>query len=267
MHCAEELRRFVTYLFKKDRSLIELIDSDYTFVNGVLAEHYGFVVDQIDMERSDDWRQASLSADDPRGGLLGMGRVLQRTSMSDRTSPTVRGAWVLDAILGTPPPPPPPDVNNTIDKANSGTEQARTFREKLALHANDGTACASCHKKMDPIGFAMDNFDAIGQWRTTSLGLSIDTTGTTSDGRTLDGIEDLKQLLLERKEQFARNLARQFLVYALGRELTGHDFPSVNAIVRQMSEQDFRASSLVLSVVQSFPFTHKKHPAALTAKR
>lgn len=194
-----------------------------------------------------------------------MARVLQRTSMSDRTSPTVRGAWVLDALLGTPPPPPPPDVNNTIDQSNSGTERALTFREKLALHANDGSACASCHKKMDPIGFAMDNYDAIGQWRTKWREMPIDTSGTMNDGRTLQGIEDLKQLLLDRKQQFVRNLTRKFLVYALGRELTGNDFPTVNAIVQQVAEQEFRASSLVIAVVHSFPFKHKKHPSSLAA--
>lgn len=253
----EELKRFVIYLLQEDRSLLELIDSDYIFVNGALANHYG-----IDGE-VDQWQRVSLSPQHHRGGLLGMARVLQRTSMSDRTSPTVRGAWVLDAMLGTPPPPPPPDVNNTIDQSNSGTERALTFREKLAMHANDGTACASCHKKMDPIGFAMDNYDGIGRWRTESFGLPIDPSGTTSDGRVLNGIDDLKQLLLDHKEQFIRNLSHQFLVYALGRELTGKEYPTVSAIVRQISENEFRASSMVVAVVQSFPFNHKKHPAAL----
>lgn len=253
-----ELNRFIVELFREDRSLVELIDSRYTFVNQTLAEHYG-----IDGVQGEQFQRVGLESYDHRGGLLGMAHVLQRTSMADRTSPTVRGAWVLDAILGTPPPPPPPNVNNTISQSDQGTSRPLSFREKLDLHANDGNSCSSCHKKMDPIGFALDNYDGIGRWRETENGVPLDTTGTLSSGRQLTGVSDLKGMLLDRKEQVVGNVVRRFLTYALGRELTGRDYPSVQKIVSQVAEEDYRASAMVNAVVQSYPFRHKKHPAAV----
>jgi hypothetical protein len=263
----QELKRFVSNLFRADRSLMELIDADYTFVNSALAEHYGIEVHAIDADSENEWHRVVLKPDHHRGGLLGMARILQRTSMSDRTSPTVRGAWVLDAILGTPPPPPPPDVNNTLDQEDKGTGRALTFREKLEAHANESSTCAGCHKKMDPIGFSMDNFDGIGRWRQESFGQPLQTSGTMTDGRELSGIADLKSVLMDRKRQIVRNVVERFLSYALGREVTGDDFASVNAITDEVIENDCRASSLIVAAAKSYPFTHKKHPASVVVSQ
>ncbi len=259
----QELKRFVSNLFRADRSLMELIDADYTFVNLALAEHYGLEDHIVDAGPEANWHQVALTPEHHRGGLLGMARVLQKTSMSDRTSPTVRGAWVLEALLGTPPPPPPPDVNNTLDQEDRGTGRALTFREKLEAHANESSTCAGCHKKMDPIGFSLDNYDGIGRWREDSFGQPLHTSGTMTDGSELSGVADLKSVLMERKRQIIRNIVERILSYALGREVTSDDFPSVNSITNEVIENDCSASTLIVAVAKSYPFTHKKHPASV----
>jgi hypothetical protein len=198
-----------------------------------------------------------------RGGLLGMAIAHQKTSMPSRTSPTNRGKWVLDALLGTPPPPPPPEVNNSVD-GNAQNPEGRplTLREKLDQHGKQGTSCANCHLKMDPIGYAMENFDPIGRWRDKDGSQPAESTGKLPDGTELKGVESLKKVLLERKDMFVRNLVEHLLTYALGRDLQAYDLPTVRRITTAVAENKYRADVLVEEIVLSYPFLHKRAPRA-----
>ena len=246
----EEATLFFDHLRTADRSVLELLEADYTFANADLAKHYGLAAIE-----GAQLRRVSLRPEDHRGGLLGMGAVLAMTSHTHRTSPTQRGKYVLDVIFGTPPPPPPANASQLKEEKNK--KDPKSFREQLAQHAGDAT-CAGCHKKMDPLGFALDNYDAIGSWRESRPENPLDTTGRLPTGEKLTGAADLKQVILKRQAEFVRHLTGQLLGYALGRELEFFDECPVNEIQATLVKEEHRFSALVLGVVRSLPFQHRR---------
>ena len=254
-HFDETLRRaferetelFVDSILRENRSVLELIDADYTFLNERLADHYG-----IPNVSGSDFRRVLLPGNSRRGGLLGQGSILMLTSYSTRTSPVLRGKFVLDNLLASPPPPPPPDVPAlTINSRESG--EALSMRDAMIQHRAN-PVCASCHATMDPIGFALENFDAIGRWRDTDAGDAIDTAGVFPGGASFEGVDGLKQVLLRQPEQFANAVTEKLLMFAVGRNVQYYDAPAVRAIVREAREDNYRFTSLVLGVVKSAPF-------------
>jgi mono/diheme cytochrome c family protein len=232
-------------VMRDDRSVIDLLRSDYTFVNERLARHYG-----IPNVYGSQFRRVPVTGEE-RKGLLGHGSILTLTSHATRTSPVVRGKWILENILGTPPPPPPPDVPTL--RENEKGQKPKTMREQLADHRANPT-CASCHKIMDPIGFALENFDAVGAWRTEDAGVPFDASGELSDGTHLDGVVALRKTLLSRPDLFAGTMTEKLLVYALGRGVDHHDMPVIRGILREAAAKDYQFSSLILGVVNSVPF-------------
>jgi hypothetical protein len=196
------------------------------------------------------FRRVTLT-DPARRGLLGKGSMLLVTSHAGRTSPVVRGKWILDNLLGTPPPPPPPDVPALEEKGNPA--EPHSVRERLEQH-RASPACAGCHQMMDPLGFALENFDAVGAWRTRDEGVPIDASGQLVDGTKVDGVVTLRQAILKRPEMFVGTLTEKLLVYALGRGLSYHDMPVVRGVVDDAAKRDFRFSSLILGIVRSTPF-------------
>jgi hypothetical protein len=243
-----ETELFVADALEADRSVAELLNADYTFVNERLARHYG-----IPGIYGSRFRRVSLPNPEQRGGLLGHGALLATTSYPDRTSPVLRGKWLLDNIFGTPAPPPPPGVDTSLD-AEEGAAVPATIRERLARH-RDNPLCATCHSVMDPLGFALEGFDVIGGWRTVDeVGRPVDAVGTTTAGATVEGPAGLRDLLLADPEQFPRTVTEKLLAYALGRRLEYYDQPVVRQIVRDAARDDYRWSSLVLGIVQSPPF-------------
>jgi hypothetical protein len=235
---------------REDRSLLTLLDADYTFVNERLARHYG-----IPNIRGDYFRRISLDANSPRRGLLGQGSILTVTSIANRTSPVLRGKWVLQNILGTPPPVPPPNVEINLDPDPKATK-ASSLRERLEAHRVQ-PVCASCHKIMDPIGFSLENFDLIGKWRDVDGGVAINSSGVLVDGTPLNKPADLKKALLGRSDMFVTTATEKMLTYALGRAVDYNDMPTVRSIVRDASKNDDRFSSLVLGIAKSAPFQMK----------
>jgi hypothetical protein len=204
-----------------------------------------------------------MLTDEARKGLLGKGSILAVTSHATRTSPVVRGKWILENVLGTPPAPPPPDVPAL--KENEAGRAPKTVREQMAEHRAD-PVCASCHKVMDPLGFALENFDAVGAWRTREAGGRIDASGQLSDGTAVDGVVTLRQALLRQPDVFVSTMTEKLLTYALGRGLDDHDMPALRRIVRESARNDYRFSSLVLGIVESVPFEmRERSPASETA--
>jgi len=246
----DEAAMFFDKLREEDRSLLELLDADYTYVNADLAKHYG-----IDGGTGPDFRKVTLT-DGNRGGLLGMSAPLALTSHTSRTSPTLRGKYVLEVILGTPPPPPPPNVSQIDESKNKG-KAAKTFREQLALHATQAT-CANCHKRIDPLGFGLENFDAIGRWRPSSA--EVNASGNLPTGEKFDGPKELKKILLQRKGRFVENMTEKLTIYALGRELQSSDEVHTRKIVEGLEQDGYRFSRLVLGIVQSYAFQHRRNP-------
>jgi mono/diheme cytochrome c family protein len=244
----DEAVTFFDRLRQEDRTILELLDADYTYVNAELAKHYG-----IDGVTGPEFVKVKLP--EGRGGLLGMAAVLTLTSHTSRTSPTLRGKYILDVILGTPPPPPPPDAG-MIDENKQKGKSPRNFRELLALHASR-PACASCHKKIDPLGFGLETFDAIGRLRPP--GPDVDASGTLPGGEQFAGPKQLKQVLLDRKGQFVKNVTAKMLVYALGRELQPSDEPVVERIVADLEANEYRLGRLVLGIVRSYPFQYRRN--------
>jgi mono/diheme cytochrome c family protein len=240
-----ETTLFVSSIFREDRSLLELLTADYTFVNQRLAEHYG-------MPRVYGSQFRRVAVTDPnRRGLLGQGSVLTVTSYPNRTSVVQRGKWVLETLLGSAPPPPPPDVPE-LKAAPHGKRLA--MREQMEAHRVNPT-CAACHARMDPIGFALENYDAVGQWRPTDAGAPIDASGTLPDGTTFDGPAGLSQLLLTKyRDEFVRTATAKLMTYALGRGVEYSDFPAIRAIDREAAGDNYRISSWILAVVKSVPF-------------
>ena len=245
-----ETELFVRSQIRDDRSLVDLLDADYTFVNERLARHYG-----IPNVYGSRFRRVDLPGKERRG-LLGHGSVLTVTSLATRTSPVVRGKWVLENILGTPPPPPPPDVPDLPERADDGT--VTSLRARLEAHRAN-PVCSNCHARMDPLGFALENFDAVGKWRDTgAAGTPIDPSGALPDGTAFDGFPGLRDILLERREEFVTTVTEKLLTYALGRGVEYYDRPAIRAIVRDAAANEYRWSSLILGVARSLPFQMRR---------
>jgi hypothetical protein len=246
-----ELELFVGSIFAEDRSVVDLVTADYTFVNERLARHYG-----IRHVAGSRFRRVS-GIPEHRRGLLGKGGILLVTSHADRTAPVVRGKWILDNLLGSPPPPPPPDVPALPEPAAGAP---LTMRERMEQHRAN-PVCANCHKVMDPLGLALENFDAVGAWRTHEGGEPIDASGYLGDGTRLDGVAGLRAALVRDPDVLAVTMAEKLLTYALGRGLEHHDMPAVRAIVRRSAREGYRFSSLVHGVVESLPFRMRRAEA------
>jgi mono/diheme cytochrome c family protein len=244
----QETKLFFESVVREDRSVMDLLNADYTFVNERLARHYG-----IPNVYGNQFRRIKIT-DPDRRGLLGQASILTVTSYPNRTSPVQRGKWILTNILGTPPNPPPPNVPAL--KENAAGAKPLSLRQRMELHrANQ--PCAGCHKNMDPVGFALENFDAIGRWRTKDDGTTIDASGTLFDGSKVDGPVELREMLTRRPETFVGVMTEKLLTYAIGRSLQYYDMPAVRGIVSQAKRYNFRFSDVVLGVVQSVPFEMK----------
>jgi hypothetical protein len=239
-----ETSLFVEAIIKEDRSLLDFIDAPFTFVNGPLARHYG--IKGIDGE---DFQRVTLDGDQ-RSGVLTQGAILTVSSYPTRTSPPVRGKWVLENLLGAPPPPPPDDVPQ-LNEQNVGTEVS--LRERLEQHRRDPN-CSPCHVLMDPLGFGLENYDAVGAYRTHDGKFPIEASGTLPDGESFTDSRGLKQILRGKSDAFVRNVAEKLLTYALGRGLERFDRPTVDGISRQVAASNYRFSALVMEVVNSRPF-------------
>jgi hypothetical protein len=236
---------------REDRSIMDLLDADYTFVDERLARHYG-----IPNVRGSYMRRVPLEKHSPRRGILGHGSVLTVTSVANRTSPVVRGAWILENVLGSPPPKPPAGVETNLD-VDPGDVKTASLRERLELHRAD-PVCASCHKIMDPLGLAMENFDLVGKWRDKDGEEPIDAAGVMVDGTKLNGPVSLRKALLKRPEAFATAFTEKLMTYALGRGVHYYDMPTVREIVRIAGKEDYKFSSIVLGIVHSTPFQMRK---------
>jgi hypothetical protein len=246
-----ETELFFESIVKEDRSVLDLLQADYTFLNERLAKHYG-----IPNVYGSHFRRVALGSDSVRGGLLGHGSILTVTSYANRTSPVLRGKWILENVLGTAPPPPPPNVPPLADKKSGG--KALSMRERMVQH-RENPSCSSCHQLMDPVGLAMENFDAIGRWRTHGEdGAIVDNSGSLPEGSAFRGTIELKKALLNRPELFATTVSEKLLTYGLGRGLDYHDAPTVRQIVNNAQAQDYRFSAIVLGIVNSTPFQMRR---------
>jgi hypothetical protein len=251
-----EAELFFQSIVREDRSVVDLLSANYSFVNERLAAHYG-----IPRIYGSQFRRVTL-ADEARWGLLGKGAILTVTSHPDRTSPVVRGKWILDNLLGMPPAPPPPNIPPLAEGAAA---RVKTMREQMEAHRAN-PACASCHRMLDPLGFALENFDAVGAWRVRDAGAVIDASGQLMDGSAVSSVVTLREALLKRPEIFVRTVVEKLLTYALGRSLDYHDAPAVRAVVRQAAEHDYRFSSIVRGIVASVPFRMRMpEPSAVVA--
>ncbi len=247
----KETELFLASTIEEDRSVLDLLRADYTFVNERLARHYG-----IPGIYGSRLRRVVVPNTDERGGLLAHGSVLALTSYPNRTSPVLRGKWLLETILDAPPPGPPSDVPDLPDRGEGGRKAS--VRERLEQHRSNPT-CASCHAAIDPPGFALENFDATGAWRTVDgEGRPVDSSGTMPSGQTIRGLVGLRALLLEHPEQFAATVTRRLLAYALGRQLEYYDQPTVREVVRSSVDDDYRWSSLILGIVESSTFRMRR---------
>jgi hypothetical protein len=241
-----ETELFFNSIVREDRNVLDLLRAKYTFLNERLAKHYG--IPHIYGSR---FRRVALSDENVRGGLLNQGSILTVTSYATRTSPVLRGKWILGNILGTPPAPPPPETPPLRDKTAKG--KALTMRDRVAEHRAN-PACASCHNLMDPVGFALEKYDAIGRLRTTDEGTPVDASGVLPDGSRFDGPSQLQQALLKHPELFVSTLAEKLLTFALGRGTEYYDAPAIRKIVADASRSDYRFSSLITGIVRSTPF-------------
>jgi hypothetical protein len=248
-----EARLFVDSIFRSDSSVVDLLTARHTFLNEALARHYG-----INDVRGERFRRVELT-DENRFGLLGKGGVLLVSSYPDRTSPVLRGAWLLKNVFGSPPPTPPPNVEALAE--NVAGKAAATVRERLETHRTNPT-CRSCHEVIDPLGFALENFDSVGRWRDRDLraGVPIDASGVLADGTSVEGPVELRNAILRRPEQFVQTLTEKLMTYGLGRSLEYTDMPTVRAIVRDAKEQNYRFSALVWGIVNSPQFRRKGQP-------
>ena len=244
-----ETELFLDDQLKADHSIVDLLSADYTFLNQQLAGHYG-----IRGVYGSHFRRVSL-VDKNRWGLLGKASVLAVTSYPTRTSPTIRGKWLLENILAAPVPPPPPDVNTNLEESKA--DKPVSVREMLERHRANPT-CASCHSRMDPLGFSLENFDALGQWRTVDGESPINATGVLLDGTKVDGPAALRRALVAQKEQFVRTVTGKLLTYAVGREMEYLDAPAIRGIVRAAAADDYRWSSTILAIVRSTPFQMRR---------
>jgi hypothetical protein len=242
----QETTLFFGYLIRENRSLKELLTADYSFLNERLARHYG-----VPDVQGPEFRRVSLKGTN-RVGLLSHGSILTVTSNPTRTSPVKRGKWILDNILGEPPPPPPPDVPELQDK--DGDQLTGSLRQRMEQHRANPN-CSVCHQRMDSLGFALENFDAIGAWRTKDGKFPIDSVGELPTGERFSGPQELTSLLLDTKQDaFVRCVTEKFLIYALGRGLEYYDKCAVDKITQALAKNDFRMSALILEIVKSEPF-------------
>ena len=252
---ANDMRRETELLFdhlvREDRSLLELVDADYTFVNERLANHYG-----LSGVIGEEFRRVSYPETDRRG-VLGHGSVLVQTSLGNRTSPVLRGKWVMEVLLGVPPPPPPPGVPDLDETSSAAGNKVLTTSERMQAHRSNPT-CASCHNLIDPIGLALDNFDVTGKWRTRENGMPLDTRGTFYDGSDISNASELADALLQRPIPLVRNFTTHLMTYALGRRIDDRDQPAVRAIARGAERDDYRLSSFIVGIVRSDAFRLKQ---------
>jgi hypothetical protein len=245
----KETEEYFAHILRENRSVLELLDSDYTFVNEALAQHYG-----IGGVTGEGFRRATV-ADRRRGGVLTQASVLTLTSNPNRTSPVKRGQWILQQILGTPPPPPPPDVPK-LDEAGDAAD-ASSLRERMEAHRSKAE-CASCHRQMDPLGFALENYDAVGRWRTRDGGSPIDPSGELTGGRKFGDVRELKRLLASASaKRFARCLVENLLTYALGRGLEADDYPTVEAIRKRLVAGNYEMREIIFGIVESRAFQYR----------
>ena len=250
---------FFNEILTKNRSLLDLLKADYTYVNRRLARHY-----RIKGEFREQPKRVQLTDENRRGGLLSMAAVLAVSSYPHRTSPVLRGKWILETILGDPPPPPPSNVPELEESASSFSSES--LRQRLELHRQD-VACAQCHDRIDPLGFGLENYGVLGRWRDKYEGHTVDARGALPDGTTFSGPAELKLALLGRKDQFVRHLTKKMLGYALGRGLTYYDYCAVNSIVDKLRANDYKSHHLLFGIIQSVPFRFKAGIASSEAER
>lgn len=248
-----ETELFFESIVREDRSVLDFLTVNYTFLNERLARFYN-----VPNVYGSGFRRVTLPEGYPRGGLLSQGSLLTVTSYANRTSPVQRGKWVLENVLGSPPPPPPPNVPALPEQA--GDAAPRSMRELMEEHRKN-PVCASCHARMDPIGFALEKFDAVGAWREEDNGAAINASGALPDGTKFDGPSGLRSALLAHREQFVTTLVEKLLTYATGRGVEYYDQPAIQRIVREAASSDYRWSSLVDGIVRSVPFRMKRSPS------
>jgi hypothetical protein len=243
---------FIDSIFREDRSILTLLDSDYTYLNQPLAALY-----ELPKIKGEELRRVSLEGPAKiRGGILGLGAVHVITSYPLRTSPVLRGKWILETVLGAPPPAPPPDVPKLAE--DDSPTGALTLRQRLEKHRADA-ACAGCHSRMDPLGFGLENFDPIGRWRADFSGHPIDAVGTLTSGESFSGPAELKKILLDKKEEFVRTLTGKLLAYALGRGLEFYDEPTIKNITDQLAGCGYKSTVLVAEIAKSYPFRYRRN--------
>ncbi|HLY09286.1 MAG TPA: DUF1592 domain-containing protein [Planctomycetota bacterium] len=247
----QEATTFFDKLREDDRPILDLLDSDYTYVNEELAKHYG-----LEGVKGDQFRRVTLKPEDHRGGVLGMAAVLAMGAESSRTSPTLRGKWVLDVLFGTPPPPPPANAGR-LKEDGKKEKVPNTFRERITLHAKD-PSCAACHSRIDPLGFGLEQYDAIGAWRETVGDAAVDCSGTLPTGEQFRGAAELKGVLRKKQDAFVRNLVDQMFSYALGRDLGDDDDAAVREAKAFLEKNEYRFSALAIGVAESLPFRWRR---------
>ena len=255
-----ETNLFLESILRENRSLIDVLTADYTFLNERVARHYG-----MQGVQGSHFRRVTLPPDSPRRGLLGHGSVLTLTSHAIRTSPVNRGKWILDNVLGAPPPDPPPNVPALDDRKTQA--KVATLRERMSQHRAN-PACASCHNVIDPAGFALENFDAVGRWRIVDESFNtIDASGALPDGTRFDGVAEFREALVRRPERFVATVTGKLLTYALGRGVEHYDMPAVRRIVADAAEGGYRLQEIVAGVVESYPFLHRRAAAGPDTRR
>jgi hypothetical protein len=252
----QETTLFARAVMREDRSVLDFLDGRFTFVNGPLARFYG-----IPGVNGEAFQRVELDGVQ-RGGIMTQGSVLTLSSYATRTSPVIRGKWVLENLLGTPPPPPPPDVP-ALEEKNIGT--TASLRERLEQHRANA-ACAVCHNQMDPIGFGLENYDASGAWRDREGKFAIDSSGKLPSGKEFRGPQELKEVMRGQSDQFTRNLVEKMLTYALGRGLEPYDRPAVDAILQHLRADGYNFSTMAMEIANSKPFQMRKGEGELSAR-
>jgi hypothetical protein len=246
-----ETNMFFDHVVKDNRSVLDFLDADYTYLNQRLAEHYG-----ISGVYGTTFRKVELDPAKRRGGLLNQASILTATSYNNRTSVVLRGKWILENILASPPPPPPPNIPALNDAKNG---KLLTVREQMEMHRSN-PVCASCHTKMDPFGFSLENYNAIGAWRASDAGKFLDVSAVLPDGTKFDGPKGLQDVLLTRKDQFVEAFTERLMTYALSRGIEAYDMPAVRAVRYAAVKDDYRMQAIIMGIVQSVPFVMRRTP-------